>query len=47
MTLFIKTKPKNMSKLIEEILTNKDARSSVTMAALVAVVMDAGSPWIA
>jgi hypothetical protein len=36
-----------MSKLIEAILTNKDSRNSATLAALVAVVMDAGSPWIA
>jgi hypothetical protein len=44
--LFIKLKSKNMNKVIAEILTNKEARKSASLVALVAVLMDAGSPWI-
>lgn len=35
-----------MNKLIREILTNKDARNGISLAALAAVLMDAGQPWI-
>lgn len=34
-----------MDKLIKEILTNKATRNSAALIALIAVVMDAGTPW--
>jgi hypothetical protein len=35
-----------MDKVIEKILTDEGVRSSTALAALVAVLMDAGAPWI-
>lgn len=35
-----------MDKVIERILTSKEARDSAALAALIAVVMDAGAPWL-
>ena len=34
-----------MNKLIQEILTNKAVRKNAALMALIAVVMEAGSPW--
>jgi len=35
-----------MNKLIEEILTNKAARDGAALTALIAVMMEAGEPWV-
>lgn len=34
-----------MTKLIKEILTNKEVRNSAALIALMAAVMNAGQPW--
>jgi hypothetical protein len=35
-----------MDKLIKEVLTNKKARESAALTALIVTVMGAGMPWI-
>jgi len=34
-----------MTKIIKEILTNKEARNNAALIALVAMAMSAGQPW--
>ena len=36
---------KSMNKIIKEILTKKESRNGLQLAALVAILMEAGLPW--